>query len=105
MRRHIMYRPDVVSIGYRGPKSVRGRHPSGFEEVMVYNLNDMAGLDPKKQAVRIGHSVGYLKRMYIVLQAEEMNLRVLNFNRQAFEELLDEAKKRGIELPAKEAKQ
>ena len=102
MRRHISYRPDVVSIGYRTPRAARGKHPSGFEEVMVFNLNDMKGLDPKKQAIRIGHSVGYLKRMYIALQAEEMKLRILNFSRETHDELLEEAKKRGIELPSKE---
>ncbi|MFO7619269.1 MAG: 50S ribosomal protein L32e [Thermoplasmata archaeon] len=115
MRRHISYRVDVVSIGYRGPKAARGRHPSGFEEVMVHNLGEMDGLDSKRQAIRIAHSVGYLKRMHIALKAEELDLRILNFSREMHEELLDEAKKRGIELPgapsssknaaAKEAKQ
>lgn len=104
MRRHIGYRPNVVSEGYRTPRSARGRHPSGFMEVIVYNLKDMEGLDPKKVAIRIGHSVGYLKRMHIALKAEEMHLRILNFNRQAHEELLEEAKNRGIELPSKGGK-
>ena len=102
MRRHIKYRPNVVSIGYRGPKAARDKHPSGFEEVMVHNLNDLQGLDPKTQAIRIGHSVGYLKRMHIAIQADEMKLRILNFNRSTHDELLAEAKKRGIELPTKE---
>ena len=101
MRRHISYRIDVVSIGYRGPKAVRGKHPSGFEEVLIHNLKEMEGLNPKRQAIRIAHSVGYLKRMYIALQAEEMNLRILNFSREAHIELLEDAKKRGIELPSK----
>jgi large subunit ribosomal protein L32e len=102
MRRHISYRPNVVSIGYRTPKAARGKHPSGFEEVMVHNVKDLEGLNPKKQAIRIGHSVGYLKRMYIAIQADEMKLRILNFNRETHDELLAEAKKRGIELPSKE---
>jgi large subunit ribosomal protein L32e len=102
MRRHISYRPDVVSIGYRTPKAARGLHPSGFEEVMVHNVKDLEGLNPKKQAIRIGHSVGYLKRMHIAIQADEMKLRILNFNREMHDELLEEAKKRGIELPSKE---
>ena len=29
------------SVGYRGPKKVRGLHPSGYEEVRVNNINDM----------------------------------------------------------------
>lgn len=102
MRRHISYRPDIVSIGYRTPKAARGLHPSGFEEVMVHNVNDLEGLNPKKQAIRIGHSVGYLKRMHIAIQADEMKLRILNFSREVHDELLDEAKKRSIKLPSKE---
>ena len=102
MRRHIGYRPNIVSIGYRGPKLARGRHPSGFEEVMVFNPKDLETLNPKKQAIRIGHSVGYLKRMHIALKADEMNLRILNFNRATFEELVSEAKKRGLGKNPKE---
>lgn len=102
MRRNYKYRPKVVSKGFGGPKLAKGRHPSGFEEVMVYNHMDLEGLDPKRQAARIGHSVGYLKRMYIAIQAEEMGIRILNFNKQAHKDLLDEAKKRGIELPSRE---
>jgi len=100
-RRNMHNRPPVVSKGFGGPKGAKGKHPSGFEEVMVYRHSDLEGLDPKKQAVRIGHSVGYLKRMYIAIQADEMEIRILNFNRHAHEELLDEAKKRGIELPSR----
>ena len=37
VRRHFGYRPPLVSIGYRGPESVRGLHPSGFQEVLVHN--------------------------------------------------------------------
>ncbi len=104
LRRHYSGEPGFVSIGYRGPKAVRGRHPSGFQEVMVFNIDDMESLDSKKQAVRIGHSVGYLKRMHIALKADEMNLRILNFDRATHDELVAEAKKRGIELPSKEGK-
>ncbi|MDD4307231.1 MAG: 50S ribosomal protein L32e [Thermoplasmata archaeon] len=102
MRRHYGYRPNIVAIGYRGPKAARGKHPSGFDEVIIYNLKEMEGLNPKKQAIRIGHSVGYLKRMHIAILADEMELRILNFNRETHDELLAEAKKRGISLPSKE---
>ena len=101
MRRNLHNRPKVVSTGFGGPKIVKGRHPSGFIEVMVFRPLDLEGVDPKKQAVRIGHSVGYLKRMHIAIKADELDIRILNFNRQAHDELLEEAKKRGIELPSK----
>ncbi|MDH7508246.1 MAG: 50S ribosomal protein L32e [Methanomassiliicoccales archaeon] len=78
MRRHYKYRSPVVSIGYRGPKKVRGLHPSGFEEVMVYNPSQLEGIDPKRQAVRIGSTVGYKKRMEIESKADQLGIRILN---------------------------
>lgn len=78
MRMHIKYRPNVVSIGYRGPKDVRGLHPSGFQEVMVYNPDQLENIDPKVQAVRVGSSVGFKKRQAIEARADELGIRVLN---------------------------
>jgi large subunit ribosomal protein L32e len=78
MRRHINYRPNVVSIGYRGPQKVRGLHPSGFEEVMVHNADQLDKVDPKTQAVRVGSSVGFKKRQAIEARADELGIRVLN---------------------------
>jgi len=78
MRINLKYRPSMVRVGFRGPKDVRGFHPSGFQEVIVYNVNDLEGIDPKKQAVRIGGSVGTKKRIDIEKKAEELDVRILN---------------------------
>ncbi len=78
MRRHLSYRPPVVSIGFRGPKMVRDYHPSGFQEVMVYNPGQVEGVDAKVQAIRIGGTVGGKKRMAIIEKADELSIRVLN---------------------------
>jgi large subunit ribosomal protein L32e len=78
MRRHLSYRPPVVSIGFRGPKMVRDYHPSGFQEVMVYNPGQVEGVDPKVQAIRIGGTVGGKKRITIMEKADELGIRVLN---------------------------
>jgi len=78
MRRHVQYRPNVVSIGYRGPAKVRGLHPSGFQEVMVWNPEQLEKVDPKVQAVRVGGSVGFKKRQAIEQRADELGIRVLN---------------------------
>lgn len=78
MRKNKGYRPAKVSIGYRGPKKARGLHPSGFEEVLVHNPTELENLDPEKQAVRIGHSVGFRKRELIIEKAEKLGIRVLN---------------------------
>ena len=78
MKRRLKRRPPMVDIGYRGPASVRGLHPSGFEEVLVYNVDGLEGIDPKVQAVRIGGSVGTKKRIAIEDRAAELGIRVLN---------------------------
>lgn len=78
MRINLKYRPSKVRVGFRGPKEVRGLHSSGFEEVIVFNANDLKEIDPKTQAARIGSSVGTKKRIDIEKKAEELKIRVLN---------------------------
>ena len=78
MKRNLKRRPPVVDIGFRGPAEVRGLHPSGFEEVMVYNVEGLEGVDPKSQAIRIGGTVGTKKRIVIQDRADELGIRVLN---------------------------
>ena len=78
MKRGLKRRPPVVDIGFRGPAEVRGLHPSGFEEVMVYNVEGLEGVDPKSQAIRIGGTVGTKKRIVIQERADELGIRVLN---------------------------
>jgi large subunit ribosomal protein L32e len=78
MRRHYKYRPNIVSIGYRSPRLTRGYHPSGFKEVLVYNVKDLEKLNPRIEAARIGSTVGWRKRMAIEDRAKELGIRVLN---------------------------
>lgn len=78
MRRGMKRRPPMVEIGYGGPALVRGLHPSGFEEVMVYNIDGLEDIDPKTQAARIGGTVGVKKRIAIENRAKELGIRVLN---------------------------
>ena len=77
-RRHYKYRPPVVRVGYRGSADVRGLHPSGFAEVMVYNPAELENLDAKVEAVRISGGVGGRKHERIVERADKLELRVLN---------------------------
>jgi len=78
MKRKLKRRPPMVLIGYRGPVVARNLHPSGFEEKLVFTVGDLDGVDPKKQAVRIGGTVGTRKRITIEDRAEELGIRVLN---------------------------
>lgn len=81
MRINLKYRPNKVRIGYRGPKETRGLHPSGFEEVTVYNINELEIINPKTQAARIGSSVGTKKRIELEKIAEKLDIRILNYMR------------------------
>ena len=78
MRLQVSGVPRLVKVGYRGPKAVRGLHPSGYTDNLVYNTSDLLLLDSKKDAIRIGHIVGKLKRKEILIKAAELGIKVLN---------------------------
>jgi|GEM_PF-53401 len=77
-RRGVKGKGDTVEAGFRTPEAVRGRHPSGFEEVRVHNADDLEGVDGDSEAVRIASSVGGRKRERIEEAAEDRGIRVLN---------------------------
>lgn len=78
IRRKIKGWPSTVNVGYRGPKPTRGLHPSGYEEVLVYNVEELKSIDPKTQAVRIAHTVGKRTRANIMAQARKKRIVILN---------------------------
>ncbi len=78
IRRKILGWPPGPSTGYKGPKVARYLHPSGYREVIVYNVADLSNVDVNTQAVRIAHRVGKRKRADIIAKATEMNLKILN---------------------------
>ena len=70
--------PRLVEVGYRGPRKTRGLHPSGYEEIMVRNIDDLAEVNSETQAIRIAHAVGMKKRAEILSRAGERHIYVLN---------------------------
>jgi large subunit ribosomal protein L32e len=78
MRKKIKGWPACPTTGYRSPKKTRGLHPSGFVETLVQTVEDLAGLDPELQAIRIARRVGGRKRVEILTLAEERGIHVLN---------------------------
>ena len=77
-RKGIKGKGAKVEAGYRTPAAVRGRHPSGFEEVRVHNVADLEGVDGDREAARIASTVGARKRERIEEEAEDRGIRVLN---------------------------
>jgi len=78
MRLRVKGWPKIVKVGYRGPAAVRGLHPSGFRDVLVYNASDLERLNPQTDVARIAHTVGARKRMEILAKAKELGIKVLN---------------------------
>ncbi len=64
--------------GYGSPVEVRGLHPSGYRDVLVHNPDELAGLDPSCDAIRIAASVGAKKRGVIQEKALAEGLKVIN---------------------------
>lgn len=78
VRRKIKGWPPGPSSGYKGPKITRGLHPSGYEDVLIHNLVELAKINPITQVARIAHTVGKKKRTQIVAEAKKLNLKVVN---------------------------
>jgi len=64
--------------GYGSPVAVRGMHPSGFFEVMVFSEKDLENLDSKTQAIRISAGVGGRKRKALQEKAAKAGFKILN---------------------------
>ena len=65
-------------MGYGSPAAVKGLHPSGFVEVLLDRVQDLDGVDPNTQAIRIARRVGQRKRMEIVNKAKNLGMKILN---------------------------
>lgn len=75
--------PALVKVGYRGPRIARGLHPSGYTDNVVHNVAELAKLDPKKDAARLGHTVGKRKRIEMIVKATKLGIKVLNAGKLA----------------------
>ena len=78
MRKKVKGWPPSPTPGYRSPKKTRGLHPSGFLETRVQSVEDLGGIDPELQAIRIARTVGDRKRVEILALAERKGIHVLN---------------------------
>jgi len=78
IRRKIKGWPPGPSMGYKGPKIARFLHPSGYREVIVFNVPDLSTIDPATHAARISHTVGKRKRALIIAEAKNLSIKILN---------------------------
>ena len=98
MRKKVKGWPRSAEVGYRSSKETRGLHPSGYDEVLVRNVDDVRKVDPETQAIRIAHQVGAKKRVEISAMADELEIQVLNpLKAIELEEEFEEAEELGEE--------
>jgi large subunit ribosomal protein L32e len=81
LRQQVAAKGKLVRPGFGSPRDVKGYHPSGFREVLVFNVKDID--ETHDCVVRIASTVGMKKRREIVAKALEKNLRVLNAKESA----------------------
>lgn len=90
MRLQVSGVPRLVKIGYRGPKVARGLHPSGYKDILVFNVKDLSRIDKANDAIRIARTVGRRKRAEIVSEANKMQIKILNPGKIEVEESQDQ---------------
>ena len=78
MRQHFRGYRTSISKGWKSPAEVRGLHPSGLMPVRISAPSQLDSMDPKKDGVMLGSTVGKKKRMDIIRKAKEKGLRILN---------------------------
>ena len=71
MRRYEAGKPDMPAIGYRTPRAIRDLHPSGYNDVLVHNMQELEDLDPAVDAARISASIGKRKKDLMLEKASE----------------------------------
>jgi large subunit ribosomal protein L32e len=77
-RRHYGYRSTIPSIGFRTPRLVRGRTPTGFRPIVVNTVAEIGRIDPVQEAAIIARTIGTQKRLVLEEAARKRGIHVLN---------------------------
>lgn len=78
MREHRKGNLRLPEAGFRTPVEIRGFHPCGLQETLVFNEGMLTSLDPKLYAIRIASTVSHPKKMKVADGAKKLGLKVLN---------------------------
>ena len=65
-------------IGFRGPKQIRYQSSSGKEEIIIHSPVDLSLIDSNRQVGRIAAQIGRKKREKIIMEAETLNVQIVN---------------------------
>ncbi|HDP73560.1 MAG TPA: 50S ribosomal protein L32e [Candidatus Woesearchaeota archaeon] len=104
IRRKFRGHIKMAQIGYSSPVDVRGFHSSGLAPVVVMNPAKVSQLDPNKNCVFIGSTVGLRKKISILEEAKKLELLVVNASLEELKSRLDQKKKAKEEKKKKKKK-
>jgi large subunit ribosomal protein L32e len=85
--------PATVNVGYRSPRNVRGRHPSGLIPVHVSTASELDKIDGATHCVVISAKLGAQKFAALETLAVEKGVVVLN-GKQSSKSIVDEDEKK-----------
>ncbi len=78
LRKGIKGRGKVPKPSYGSPKEVRGLNSLGYKEIRVFNIKDLEKINPEKEIIVIGSTVGKKKRTEIIKRADELGIKISN---------------------------
>lgn len=103
MRHHFKGKRKSPSPGYGSPLKVKGFDKSGLIPLIVNNVNQLP--DSKDYGIVIASSVGMKKKMEIIDKAEQLGLKILNFDATQYKKKVEEfmaKKKKKVEEKKKQ---
>lgn len=68
----------LVKTGYRNPKAVRNLDSAGLIPILIHNLNDLKNINAENQCAIIAN-IGVKKRIVLLKECKNRNIKVLNF--------------------------
>ena len=77
-RKHIKGKGALAQVGYGSPAAVKGLHPSGYSEVLVFTVGQLDSVNATEEAIRISAKVGGRKKAIIEAKAAELSIKILN---------------------------
>ncbi len=106
MREHRKGNLRLPEAGFRAPVDIRGFHPCGLQETLVFNESMLTSVNPKLYAIRISATVAHPRKMKIADGAKKLGLKVLNppkAREKKTKKAVEAGKPEATVKPAKEA--
>ena len=79
-RRCVKGRPKMAGVGYRGPRNVRGLNSKGYQQIRIFNLEQLKKIENRKKDlfVEIASCVGLRNRIKLENYGVKKNIYISN---------------------------